>query len=488
MNTSAKLSKKNILSDPPAAYIVLYGDTQTTELAQLEQLWQQLNTIQQEQHSHQLETKKLSRQIGEAKRNNTDIEPLKQSMQKIGQQLNQLKQQALPLEEKILRFFTASEDLVTSTPVDNTSNDNKAAVTEPRSYSDSTPDLNDITITQLTSEQPQWNDYVSKHPAGCIHHLSDWMPIFEDSYQHECLYLLAHNKQNDIVGLLPLVHLNSRLFGNLLVSMPFFQRAGAIADHQSIEEKLIQEASQLAGKSGIEHIEYRDDIPREGMPVQTHKVNMVLSLPDSKESLWQGFSAKLRAQIKRPQRENLQVTFGHIELLDDFYAVYARNMRDLGSPLHAKHFIKNILQAFPDNSWLVIIKSGQKPVAAAFLLGYKNTMEIPLASTIRAVNHMSVNMLLYWQVLKFAISHRYTTFDFGRSSKDAGTYRFKKQWGAKAKPLYWHYWLNKEQNKDAALPGLNPSNPKYALVIFLWKRLPVTISRWLGPHIVKNIP
>jgi len=349
---------------------------------------------------------------------------------------------------------------------------------------DETVDIDKINICQLTELPAAWNEYVNQHPAGCIHHRSEWLRLFHDSYRHPCFCFAAFDDDKNIVGILPLVRLKSRLFGDLLVSMPFFQRGGAIADHPQIEHRLMSYANSLAEKLGIEHIEYRDDITRENMPVQSHKVNMVLALPDNKTALWQSFSSKLRAQINRPKREAPQVLFGHTELIDDFYAVYARNMRDLGSPLHSKQFILNILQQFPENSWLAVIRLENKPVAGAFLLAYKDTMEIPLASTIRNVNHLSINMLLYWQVLKFAISKAYKNFDFGRSTKDTGTYRFKKQWGAKAKPLYWHYWL-----KDGAeLPGLNPSNPKYALVIFLWKRLPVKLSQLLGPHIVKYIP
>jgi FemAB-related protein (PEP-CTERM system-associated) len=243
-------------------------------------------------------------------------------------------------------------------------------------------------------------------------------------------------------------------------------------------------ANEHASALGIEHIEYRDDIPHQGFPVLEHKVNMVLSLPDSEEELWTGFTSKLRAQIRRPQRENTETLIGREELANAFYRVYARNMRDLGSPAHSKRFVINMLQHFPQNSWIIVVRLDNRPVAAGFLLGMGDTLEIPLASTIREVNPLSMNMLLYWEVLKFAIENGYKNFDFGRSSLDAGTYRFKKQWGARPKQLYWHYWLG----ESGELPSLNPANPKYALVINLWKRLPLALANWLGPLIVKHLP
>ena len=192
-------------------------------------------------------------------------------------------------------------------------------------------------------------------------------------------------------------------------------------------------------------------------------------------------SLSIASVVGKPRASQNNV---HLELLDDFYAVYSRNMRDLGSPVQSKSFIRNILLQFPDNSWLIVIRHQGRPVAGAFLLGCYNTMEIPLASTIRDVNPLSMNMLLYWEVLQLAISKKFSAFDFGRSSKDAGTYRFKKQWGAKPKQLYWHYWLH----EGSTLPALNVDNPRYRLVINTWKNLPVWLVNQIGPHLIRHIP
>jgi FemAB-related protein (PEP-CTERM system-associated) len=159
-------------------------------------------------------------------------------------------------------------------------------------------------------------------------------------------------------------------------------------------------------------------------------------------------------------------------------------MRDLGTPVYAKSFFRHILDRFPHACCLIIIRHENRPVAAAFLMGHRGTLEIPWASTLRDVNHLSINMLLYWEVLKYAIDNNYRLFDFGRSSKDAGTYRFKQQWGAQPRQCYWHYWLKQGTN----LPALNPGNPRYALAIKIWRQIPLFLTTWLGPLIVKNLP
>lgn len=486
-NTYPVYSKKQILSDPLSLFDSLPQDSaqrrKDEDKKQLQVLWQQHLTLKQRQKALQFQSKKLSRQIGEAKRstlqnNNHSIDDLKSAMQLLSQQIKNASQQISDIEQQILVYFQESATSPANT-------EPQASVFNYGKRNNiNAIDIDEISICQLNNDPGAWNDYVENHPAACLHHRSEWLDLFQNSYRHQCFYFAAYDSNNNIVGILPLVRLKSHLFGDLLVSMPYFQRGGAIADHPLIEQKLMQHANQQANELGIEHIEYRDDIPRQDLPVQTHKVNMVLALAKDSDSLWQSFSSKLRAQIKRPQREKPETLFGREELLNAFYSVYSRNMRDLGSPAHSKFFIADILKHFPENSWLVVVKLKQKPVGAALLMAHGDTMEIPLASTIRAVNHLSLNMLLYWEVLQLAIKKDYKFFDFGRSTKDAGTFRFKQQWGAQPQALYWHYWLS----EGSTLPELNPNNPKFALLINIWKRLPVVVTNLLGPAIVKYIP
>jgi FemAB-related protein (PEP-CTERM system-associated) len=341
-----------------------------------------------------------------------------------------------------------------------------------------------VAISLANNESDDWNSYVAGNPAASIYHRAEWRPLIKQSFGHEGCYFIARGKNHKVVGILPLIRLKSRLFGDFLVSMPYFNYGGAIADHPSIEQALMKAASDHAATLGSSHIEYRDNIPRDGWPVRDEKVNMILPLAGSETELWDGFSPKLRAQIRRPQREDPQVLSGGKEYLDDFYGVFSRNMRDLGTPVYGRQFFSNMLETFPEACRIMVIRLGNRPVAAGFLIRHRDIMEIPWASTIREVNHLSINMLLYWEVLKYALLEGNRYFDFGRSSRDSGTFRFKQQWGARPVQLHWHYWLN----GNSELPAINPDNPRYALAINIWKHLPLIITRYIGPHIIKNIP
>ena len=212
---------------------------------------------------------------------------------------------------------------------------------------------------------------------------------------------------------------------------------------------------------------------------------MWLALPSTAEELMASFKAKLRSQIRKGEKNNLRVRIGTTALLDDFYTVFARNMRDLGTPVYGRALFRSILDAFPESARIVVVTDDKgKPLAGGFLLGYRDRIEIPWASSLREYNHLQANMWLYWNCLQYACECGYRFFDFGRSTRGESTFKFKEQWGAQPVPHYWHYHL--EGGRE--LPGLNLRNPKFSLAIQVWQRLPLALTRLLGPFIVKHLP
>jgi serine/alanine adding enzyme len=475
MNTNQKVQKKSILSNPALEYARLHPNqpSKNSELIrELEHKYQ----LTKQQHIEILDkTREISGKIGEAKQANQPFAELIEAMQKLTIQADVTKDNLHGIEKEILSFFELT-----------LKNDNPAPIhfQNTRHYPISNIGCEEFTISLLTNEQKEWDQYVANNNATSIYHHTRWREVIHTCFRHETFYYYSKNSTGNINGILPLVRLRSRLFGDFLVSMPYFNYGGAVADHPIIEQKLIETANTLAEELGIHHVEYRDDIARGGFPARTDKVCMLLTLPGDEKELWSSFTSKLRAQIKRPQREALDILSGGIEYLDDFYKVFSHNMRDLGTPVYSIFFFRKILSSYTKNTSIIVIRLDGRPVAACFLIGDRNVLEIPWASSLKEANHLSVNMLLYWEALRFAIRNEYSFFDFGRSTIDSGTFRFKKQWGAKPKQLHWHYWLK----NSTKIPLLNPNNTKYKLMIEIWKRLPIRFTTLLGPLIVKNLP
>jgi FemAB-related protein (PEP-CTERM system-associated) len=211
---------------------------------------------------------------------------------------------------------------------------------------------------------------------------------------------------------------------------------------------------------------------------------MRLELPKEFELLWREFPSKLRSQIRRAQKENMTVRVGGVEYLDEFYAVFARCMRDLGTPVYSKRFFRAICDHFPKESRICLVSFNGAPLAAGFLYGFRSVLEIPWAASDKRFSRLAPNMLLYSSVLEHACREGFQVFDFGRSTPDSGTYRFKEQWGAQPHQLHWYYWTTGGEK----IPQLNPQNPKYELAIKIWRQLPLHLANWLGPHVVKYLP
>ena len=210
---------------------------------------------------------------------------------------------------------------------------------------------------------------------------------------------------------------------------------------------------------------------------------MILGLPESSESLMKSFKSKLRSQIMKPLKQGLKTKIGGFELLEDFYKVFSIHMKELGSPIHSKKLMRYVLKGFSEKARIVMVYEGDKPVACSLVVGFKDTLENPWASALRKYSRFAPNMLLYWTMLEYACDNNFKYFDFGRSSIDEGTYKFKKQWGAKPEHLYWHYISM--DGKPIAIPISEQSN--FEIAAQVWKILPVTVTRVIGPMIRKYI-
>lgn len=339
-------------------------------------------------------------------------------------------------------------------------------------------------VRSRSTDSAEWDEYARTHTGSSVYHLSGWRHVIEETFGHQTFYLLAWEKGQP-VGLLPLVFIQSRIFKRLLISLPFFTYGGVVANNPVVERALVAEAVALAARENVHYMELRHTQEKAlGLLSRTHKVSLRLSLPKRAEDLWDNFKAKLRSQIRKPQKEGFTARIGGIEELDHFYRVFAINMRDLGTPVYPKRFFRTILRQFPETTKICITLLGDKPVAAGFLVSFRRGLEIPWASSLRRYNPLSPNMLLYWTALSYACQSGHESFDFGRSTPGGPTYQFKEQWGAKPFPLYWQYWL-RDKNR---LPELSPGNPSYRRAIRVWQRLPVPVASLLGPAIVKYLP
>jgi FemAB-related protein (PEP-CTERM system-associated) len=345
--------------------------------------------------------------------------------------------------------------------------------------------MTNIKIESYNTPPAGWNEFVETHREGKIYHLAEWNQLVHRTFGHTIEYITL-TRDEKMVGLLPLTEFKSLLFGHFSVSLPFINYGGPLLSDPELMDPLSKFLAGMRSDKKYDYIELRFDSVRESaLPTKQHKVTFFMDLPADSEELWNSFKAKLRSQIRRPMKENMNAESGGVELVEDFYRIFAINMRELGTPVLPKSFFKNILQEFSNDAYIVVIYTENgEAVAASFLIRYNNVLEIPWASSLREYNRYSPNMLLYWESLKLAVEEGCKVFDFGRCTPDSGTYKFKKQWNSRELPLCWAYVLPNGET----LPELHPENHKFSLAIKIWTKLPLGVTKILGPKIIKNIP
>lgn len=328
-----------------------------------------------------------------------------------------------------------------------------------------------------------WNAYVWSHPRGTFYHRFEWLPLIARVFGHRA-FPVAMVSGDRIVGVFPLVHMQSRLFGRVFVSMPFVNYGGLLGDSPEIEEALWTAAIQIAREHGASSVEARHLTPHGFIDqVKQHKVGMTLTLAPTMDAQWKAFNAKLRNQIRKSELSGLSVRVGGAAEVGAFYEVFTRNMRDLGTPVYARTWFTKLLEAFPDACRVFTVRDQETVVAAAIAIAHHGTLEVPWAASRRDALPRCPNHRLYWELIQHAIKAGFTKFDFGRSSPGSGPYRFKEQWGAVEVPQFWEYWT-----ATGSVPNVSPQNPRFALAVRLWKTLPLSVANTVGPWIVRNIP
>ena len=334
------------------------------------------------------------------------------------------------------------------------------------------------------SDRAEWDAYVCRTPEATIAHEAGWRSVMARTLGHRPRYLLAR-REGAVVGILPLFIATTWWRTRYAVSLPWIDYGGVCADDTETARLLLDAAVRVTKEEGAEFLELRSPEAADyDLADRTDKVTFQLPLQADPDVLWKGFDAKLRNQIRKSQKSHLTATTGGSELISDFYRIFTHNMRDLGTPVWGREFFEAILDEFPESAGIVLVHLEDKPVAGGLLLSFKGTRYVPSASAFRRYIKLCPNHALYWHCIKTACEEGYRYFDFGRSSRDSNTFRFKKQWMPEPRQLTWQYYLNRVNE----VPQINPSNPKYRLFIGLWRKLPLWAANFLGPRVIRNFP
>lgn len=340
-----------------------------------------------------------------------------------------------------------------------------------------------MNVTMEGADGLACDEFVRQRDDAQLCHLPAWTRMVEAAFGHRGYYLVAR-ENGSVCGVLPLIHVRSRLFGNRMVSQAFSDYGGPIATGPAAMQALYNRAVELATRTGCQYLEFRNTV---AMPYASHlrtdKVCARLRLAPDPQDVWKGLRPQIRNRIRKAEKCGVAVTHGHRDLLDDFYRLWTVRMRELGTPSYPRKLFEGILTTFAEQSRIFVARCRGQIVAALFACAFNGIAHTRWGAALRTYDAESPNYLLNWSAIEYYCRDGALWLDFGRSTADSSQHVFKKRWGAETVPLNWQYWTPCGQD----LHVVRPDAPAYKRKTEIWRKLPLVVTRVVGPRISSGL-
>lgn len=328
--------------------------------------------------------------------------------------------------------------------------------------------------------------FVLAHAEGTPFHRPAWMTAVARATANPVHMLAAVAPSGKIVGLLPLHHVRSRLFGQALVSSAFAVDGGLLTNDPAARVALGRAAQQLGADLGGLSVELRGGVsPGDDWTSRSDgHLGFVRPLAADDEAELLAVPRKHRAELRKAlANPALRVEHGReARHLRDHYRIYAESVRNLGTPVFPARLFRAVMAAFREDADITTIYEGDRPVSAVLSLYHRGHVMPYWGGGVQDARRLRSNELMYYWLMSHARTRGCTHFDFGRSKVGSGQAAWKKSFGFEPQPLCYHLW-----GGDGADRDINPNSPKYQRRIDLWKRLPLPVANLLGPVISRGL-
>jgi FemAB-related protein (PEP-CTERM system-associated) len=342
-----------------------------------------------------------------------------------------------------------------------------------------------VTVSVLGDDaMARWDAFVMSTPDATFFHRAGWKTVLEEAFGYKTFFLYAEAK-GQILAVLPLAQVRSRLFGHSLCSLPFCVYGGIAGSDPAAVAALDRTAQDLAARMGVGHLEYRSIEARH--PERTGKglyctFRKAIELDAEKNML--AIPRKQRAMVRKG------IAAGLRSIVEDgrpgiarFFDAYSTSVHRLGTPVLSKRYFALLQTVFGHDCEILSVCLGQETVASVLVFYFRDEVLPYYGGGKDAARTLAGNDFMYWEVMRRACERGYTLFDFGRSKQGTGAFDFKKNWGFVPTALQYEYKLYKAR----ALPENHPLNPKYRTVIDAWRKLPLPVANFIGPHIARHL-
>ncbi|MFB0546503.1 MAG: GNAT family N-acetyltransferase [Anaerolineae bacterium] len=333
-------------------------------------------------------------------------------------------------------------------------------------------------------DKGEWDKYVYDSPQATIFHLAGWKDVMEDTFGLRSHYLFAR-EGNQILGVLPLLYVKSRLSSHFFTSMP----SAICARNDETARALVERAKELVKASGAKYLILRDSYRKWNLPdlvTNENHCTLVVKLCDDPEQIWRRLDRRVRQHTRKANRAGLEVVIGP-DYLEALYPAYSRAMRDLGTPTLGLAFFRNMMRQFPAHFTTVVVRHDREALGGAFAAFFRDTIYNTWGGMLRQSFSLRSSHIWYWETLKYGCENGFQWIDLGRSQLDSGTYTFKKLWLSEPRPLYQQCYLN-SVSQPPPVGSTRADDVQYRAFVRVWRHLPLSMTEFLGPCLRKRMP
>tara|TARA_R110001583_G_scaffold154316_1_gene305984 strand:- start:12326 stop:13387 length:1062 start_codon:yes stop_codon:yes gene_type:complete len=331
----------------------------------------------------------------------------------------------------------------------------------------------------------RWDQFVNNCPEASFFHRAGWQRVIAQSIGHKSFYLYAE-QDGEIVGILPLFEVKSRIFGHALVSTPFCVYGGVAATCDEARQALLEHAKNLAEQLQVDYLELRHRAPQtDGWPSKCKHSAFRRQLDPDPEQNMLAMKRKQRAVIRQgiKNQHSAELSSQNNTQFDNFYRIYSTSLRNLGTPAFSKKFLKALETEFGADCEIVSIYQDGEPRSSLMSFYFRDEVLPYYGGGLPESRDLKSMDFMYWDQICRALERGIKVYDFGRSKNDSGPYNYKRHWGFEPEPLCYEYHLV----KATSVPDISPNNPKYKYFIRAWQKLPLRVSQIIGPYLSKYL-
>lgn len=288
----------------------------------------------------------------------------------------------------------------------------------------------------------EWHDFLLSQSDATLYHTPEWKMFLEKTFNYKPRYLFATDECGQLVGMLPLFEVRSRLTGNRLCSVPFSHECTCLGDSVT-RTALIDKAVSLRDCHRITKIEIRSAVENPLFHEMNAFCTHILELSQNLEETWKQLDkSSVRWAVKKAGKLGVSVASStNAEDLKEFYELNCLTKQSLGVPCHPWEFFKNLFSILEGYVQMYLSRHEGRIIAGGVMECYKGQVLYGYGAA--DPNHLDLHPYnaFIWKSIEDACVNGCRTYDFGRTSYDnTGLIQFKKKWGTQERGLCYSYY------------------------------------------------